>query len=115
MNFVSDILAFIGGTLFSMTVILTPSIGQYLYPKMLRLLESHGKHAGSLSRGIVATFLWVMPVAFGVVLLIVIHKLAQIVFPSSDLHHFRRVMAWGMGLGLIGGLLIGRYVAKANN
>jgi hypothetical protein len=112
-NFVSDMLGFMGGILFSMTVILTPSMGHYLYPKMLKLLEQYGKPAGSLSRGIIAALLWVMPVALGVVLLILLHNLARSVLPTFDPHHFRRVMVWGMGLGLIGGLLIARHVAMS--
>ncbi|MBX3371553.1 MAG: hypothetical protein KF793_14285 [Nitrospira sp.] len=112
---IHDILAFIGGVIFSMTIILTPSIEHYMYPKLLGVLESHGKRTGSFSRGSIAALLWVAPLAIVFLLVIVIHKLSQIAFPSTDPHLFRRVMAWGMGLGLIGGLLIWRYMLMADD
>ena len=114
MIIIHDMLAFIGGILFGATIILTPSFGHYLYPTMLRLFGLHDKSAGSFSRGSIAALLWVAPLAIVFLLVIAIHKLSQIAFPSSDPHLFRRVMAWGMGLGLIGGLLIWRYVAMSN-
>ena len=102
-------MAWIWGFLFALTVFVTPLLGSYLYPKALQWLEAKEKHLGSLSRGLLAGFLWVMPVLVMVFTLIGIHEIAQLLLPFSGAQLSRRGMAWGMGAGLIGGVVIWRY------
>ncbi len=81
---------------------------------MLRLVEAHGSRAGSFSRGSIALLLWATPVALAFACVVGIQKFLGIAFPSSDPHLFKRVMTWGMVSGLIGGLVIWRYVTTPN-
>lgn len=105
-------IACLGGFLFAMTVFLTPLLGSYLYPKTLQWWEARGKHPGSLSRGLLAGVFWIAPVLIVFSAFIGLLGLARWVLPFPDAQLSKQAMVWGMGGGVISGVVVWRVIAR---
>ena len=100
------------GFFFALTVFLTPLLGSYLYSKALQWWEARGTPLGSLRRELLAGLFWITPVMMVFCAFIGFLGFARWVLPFPDAQLSKRAMAWGMGAGLIGGVVIVRYVTR---
>ena len=100
------------GFIFASTAFLTPFLGSYLYPNTLQWLEAKGTHLGPVSRWILAGLLWVTPGLIVFIVFNVILAVMRSILPLPETPLSKQAIAWGMGAGLITGVVVDRYVTR---